>query len=117
MKFYDDTKLLYVETDVSGVGLGAVLLPLHEDAMCQKDMAPDNTILCPIAFASKSLTGAECRYSNIEQEAAGHTTWTQEVSSLLFCQGCTHHHRPQTAGSNIYKGHGHAILVHTVHIT
>ena len=25
MKFYDDTKLLYLETDVSGVGLGAAL--------------------------------------------------------------------------------------------
>ena len=39
--------------------------------MCQKDMAPENTILCPIAFASKSLTGAEHRYSNIKQEALG----------------------------------------------
>ena len=26
MKFYDDTKLLYLETDASGVGLGAALL-------------------------------------------------------------------------------------------
>ena len=39
--------------------------------MCQKGMAPDNTILHPIMFASKSLTGAECRYSNIECEACG----------------------------------------------
>ena len=37
----------------------------------QKDMVPHNTILCPIAFASKSLTGADCRYSNIEREALG----------------------------------------------
>ena len=34
-------------------------------------MAPDNTILRPIAFASKSLTGAEQRYSNIELQAFG----------------------------------------------
>ena len=34
-------------------------------------MAPDNTILCSIAFASKSLTGAEWRYSNIKHEALG----------------------------------------------
>ena len=34
-------------------------------------MAPDNTRLRPIPFASKSLTGAEWRYSNIKQEALG----------------------------------------------
>ena len=69
MKFYDDTKALYLETDVSGIGLGAALLQLRDNMGCQKDTAPDNTILCPIAFASKSLTGAEQRYSNIECEA------------------------------------------------
>ena len=66
MKFYDNTKPPYLETDASGVGLGAALLQLHEDTMCQQDMVPDNTVLCPIAFASKSLTGAEHRYSNIK---------------------------------------------------
>ena len=66
MKFYNDTKPLYLETDVSGVGLGAALLQLHNNTTCQKDMRPDNTILHPIDFASKSLTGAEWRYSNIE---------------------------------------------------
>ena len=71
MNFYDDTKLLYLETDTSGVGLGAALLQISEGTSCQKDMVPDNTILHPIAFASKSLTGAESRYSNIESEALG----------------------------------------------
>ena len=56
MKFYDDTKLLYLETDASGVGLGAALLQKCEGTICQKDTVCDNTILHPIAFASKSLT-------------------------------------------------------------
>ena len=58
MKFYDDTKLLCLETDASRVGLGAALLQLCNNTTCQKDMVQDNIILCPIAFASKSLTGA-----------------------------------------------------------
>ena len=69
MKFYDDTKLLNLETDTSGVGLGAALLQLHNNTTWQKDMVPDKTILCPTAFASESLTGAEQRYSNTEREA------------------------------------------------
>ena len=59
MKFYNDTKLLYLETDASGVGLRAALLQLCDNTTCQKGMVPDNIILHPIAFASNSLTGAE----------------------------------------------------------
>ena len=71
MKFYDNSKPLYLETDASGIGLGAALLQLHDNTVCQKGVAPQNIALCPIAFASKSLTGAEQRYSNIEWEALG----------------------------------------------
>ena len=71
MKFYDDTKLLYLKTDASGVSLGAALLQLRDNMNCPKDTAPDNTILHLIAFASKSVTGAEQRYSNIKCEALG----------------------------------------------
>ena len=69
MTFYDDTKPLCLETDASGVCLGVALLQLCEGTACQKDIVPDNTTLCPIVFASKSLTGAECWYHNIEREA------------------------------------------------
>ena len=61
MKFYNETKPLYLETDASGIGLGT----------CPKDTAPDNTMVRPIAFGSKSLTSTEWRYSNIEREALG----------------------------------------------
>ena len=71
MKFYDDTKPLYLKTDASGISLGAALLQLRDNTNCPKDTAPDNTILYPIAFASKILTGAEQRYSSIEHETLG----------------------------------------------
>ena len=38
---------------------------------CHRDEVPDNSILRPIAFASKGLTGTEKRYSKIEREAFG----------------------------------------------
>ena len=59
MKFYNDTKLLYLETDASGVSLGMALLQMWEGTTCQKDVVPDNTTLYPIVFASKILTGAD----------------------------------------------------------
>ena len=48
VKFYDDTKLLYLKTDVSGIGLGAALLQLRDNMNWPKDTAPKNTILHPI---------------------------------------------------------------------
>ena len=71
MKFYDDTKTLYLETDASGEGLGAALLQLCDNTARQRDVVPDNASLRPVTFTSKSLTGAACRYSNIEQEMLG----------------------------------------------
>ena len=101
MKFCDDTKPLYLETNASGVGLGAALLQLCDNTICQRNMVPDNTILHPIAFASKSLTGAEQTYSNMGERGTWHITWLGKVSSLLFWQRGTHHHQLQTAGINI----------------
>ena len=69
MTFYDGTKPPYLETDASVVGLGDTLLQTRNGTGCPRDTAPDNNILHPIAFASKSLSSAEKRYSSIEREA------------------------------------------------
>ena len=68
MKFYDETKPLYLEMNASRVGLGTALLQTRDGMTCPKDSAPDNTIHQLIASASKCLTSAEHRYSNIERE-------------------------------------------------
>ena len=67
MKFYDEIQPLYLDTDMSGTGLGAALLQTRDGIKCQTDTAPDNSILRPIAFPSKSLTSVERRYSNIKR--------------------------------------------------
>ena len=91
MKFYDETKPLYTETDMSGVGQGATLLQTRSNTSCPKDEVPDNSLFRPTAVASKSLTGVEKRYSNTEREAQGilyglekfhHYCFAREVSII-----------------------------------
>ena len=67
MKFYYKTKPLHIEMNASG--LGAALLQTRSGTSCPKDEAPDNSILRPIAFMSKSLSSMEKTYSNIKREA------------------------------------------------
>ena len=59
MKFYDETKPLYLETDASGIGLSITLLQTKDGMTCPKDTPPDDTILRPITFASKGLTSGQ----------------------------------------------------------
>ena len=71
MKSYKETKPLYLQTDASWIGLGATLLQTRDGATCPRDKVPDNTILKPVTFASKTLISTKQRYSNIEREALG----------------------------------------------
>ena len=59
LKFYDTSKPLYLDIDASGIGLGASLLQMRKDMNCWFDKVTDNATLCPIAFASKSLSSVE----------------------------------------------------------
>ena len=71
MKFYDEIQALYLETEAYEVGLGAALLQTRNGTSCPRGKATGNSILRAIVFASKSLSGTEKRYSNIEREALG----------------------------------------------
>ena len=62
----DASKPWYLEIDVFNVSLGAESLQVREGMNCGHDKVPDNVILCPIAFASKSLSSAEWWHNNIE---------------------------------------------------
>ena len=103
MKFYDSKPSLSRNRQ-SGVGLGAALFQTHEGTTCQKDTVPDNTILHPIAFASKGSTSAEHRYSNIEREVLGILHGLEKFHHYCFVRDVyvITDHKP--TGSHFQKG-------------
>ena len=97
------------------VGLGAALLQLCDNTVCQKGVAPDNITVCPIAFASKSLTGAEQRYSNIECEVLGILHGLEKFHHYCFGQEVLviTDHKPLVA---MFKRDVATLLQHIQHI-
>ena len=76
------------------------MVPQTTDGMtCQKDTAPDNTILRPITFASKSLTSAEVRYSNSKREALGILHGPEKFHHYCFARELSiiNNHKPLVA--------------------
>lgn len=60
LTYPDFSQPFFVQTDASGVALGAVL--------GQYRMINGKMVFCPIMYGSRHLTGAETRYSASERE-------------------------------------------------
>ena len=70
LRFFDADLPLYIEVDASKKGIGAVMLqPDKSTKNTSNDAIPNN--LRPVSYASKTLSSAECNYSNIECELLG----------------------------------------------
>ena len=80
---YDPNKELIIETDASLKGLGCVMIQDQK----------------PVRFLSKSLTGAEQNYSNIERELLGVLFACEKLHTYTFGRSITVHtdHRPLEA--------------------
>ena len=92
MKFYDETKPLYIETDASGVALAAALLQTRNNTSCPRDGMPDNSILRSNTFVSKILTATE-KIQLHRKRSNRHTIQIWEISPILFCEKGEYHYR------------------------
>ena len=81
----------------------AAPLQTRSSTGCPRDKVPDNSILRPIAFANKSLSSAERRYSNTEMRGTWYTKWDWEFPLLLLCKRDEYNNRSQTASSNLQE--------------
>ena len=68
------------------VGLGISLLQVRDGVQVARNDAPNNTVLCPIAFANKSLINVDISYSNIKREVLGILHGLEK-----FCHFCFAH--------------------------
>ena len=68
LKYYDTKKPLFLDVDASLKGLGAALV---QDG-------------CPVAFASKTLTDTQSRYTNIEREMLAVIWGIKQYHQYLF---------------------------------
>ena len=75
---------LYLLTDACSVGLVAVILKARDNLQFSQDGTSDNRVLLPMEFASKGLTSAETRYSNIEREALSTPHTLESLHHLCF---------------------------------
>ena len=86
LRFFDADLPLYIEVDASKKGIGAVMLqPDKSTKNTSNDAIPNN--LRPVSYASKTLSSAECNYSNIECELLG------VVFSVLHFKHFTYGHQ------------------------
>ena len=85
-----------MQTDASGVGLGAGLLQTREGMSCSTDEVTDNSILRLITSGSKNLSAPERRYSNIEREALGMLHGLETLHNHCFARvvGIITNHKP-----------------------
>ena len=70
MMFYDKTRPLTLEREVSEVGLGAGLLQIRDEMNCPQDTASHSSLLKPIVSARKSLS-SNVRYGNKQRSISG----------------------------------------------
>lgn len=70
---FDPKVPLYLACDASGVGIGSVIFHRYTDGTER-----------PIAYASKTLTDCETRYSQIEREALGIVYGVKKFHRFLY---------------------------------
>ena len=98
-----------LETDASGLGLGASFLHARDEMWFQRNEPP----LYQLAFA-KAWPALKPGIATLEES---YTTWPRKIPSLMFQQRSQYNNRPQTACGNLRKRCSKLIMETTKNIT
>ena len=82
MKFNDETKLLYLETDASRVGLEAGLLKVKDGMNCTWYQTPDNTIFRTKHLPVKTYPAQKDHTVTLKEKHLN-TTWARKLQLIL----------------------------------
>ena len=83
-EFFFKKDPLYLKTEASGMGLGANLPQIKDIMNWSQNQTPDTSILWPIAFVSRSLSGTE-RKQQPQDRSTLNFIWAREfhITALL----------------------------------
>ena len=108
MKFYDETTPLYLETDVSGVGLRALSIEKKWHKLSKRHGTRQQHTQTHHIYKKKSIQSRKEIHQYIKRSIR-HITQLGKIPSLLLCKKAKYNYRPQATGCNIQERHSNII--------
>ena len=86
MKFYDETKVLYLEGDASGVGLEVRPLQIRDRMSCPKSKAQNNAILSHSVLPARTCQVLKGDTTVLRERGIRNTRQLRKVPPSLLCK-------------------------------
>ena len=96
LKFYDETKPLYIEMDASGVGLEFSLLQTRNNTRCDKDEDPRKQHTKTHCIPQQMSDWSRKKIQQYRKKSTMHATWVEKSHHYRFVREVSiiPHHKP-----------------------
>ena len=103
MKFYDEMKPLFIEKDVSGVGLGAALLQTKSNNSSPRGEAPEQQYMQTHCIHQQKPDWSRKKIQQYRNRSIRHIIRAGEITPLLLHERGEYNFKSQTNSYNIQK--------------